>query len=146
MLSSFAGNKTINGKNHETKIGGTCKASSIIYGVKCIQCDKWYVGESGMKMHERLNAHRYSINKLKKGGTLDKSNDTGLADHFSEGGHNFDKDAELYILENGNWNTVDERQAKESFYICRYGTMEPVGLNKKAGFLGDIYQKMNGMA
>ena len=97
-----------------------------------------------MKLHERLNQHRYSINKLKRGGCLDKSNDTGLAEHFAKDDHDFDTDAQLHILEKGTWRSSSDRKAKESFYICRYSTQEPQGLNKYAGFLGDLYEKVNG--
>ena len=97
-----------------------------------------------MRLHERLNQHRYSVNKLKRGGSLDKSNDTGLAEHFAKEDHDFDTDAKLHILENGKWKISSDRKAKESFYICRYSTREPQGLNKYAGFLGDLYEKVNG--
>ncbi len=33
-------------------------------------------------------------------------------------------------------------QSKESYYICRHSTQEPDGMNKNAGFLGDLYQKV----
>ena len=97
-----------------------------------------------MKLHERLNQHRYSTNKLRCGGSIDKTNDTGLAEHFALEDHNFDNDLELYILEKGKWKTPVERKAKESFYICRHSTMEPKGMNKNAGFLGDLYEKVSG--
>ena len=137
-------NFSIGGKIHEVRYGGTCKATNLIYGVKCTKCEQWYVGETSMRLHERLNQHRYSVNKLRRGGTLDKSNDTGLAEHFAKEDHEFDTDAELYILEKGKWKNSSDRKAKESFYICRYSTQEPQGLNKYAGFLGDLYEKVNG--
>ena len=52
----------INGKQHELRGGGSCKTSNLIYGVRCKLCGLWYVGESGMKLHERLNQHCYSTN------------------------------------------------------------------------------------
>ena len=97
-----------------------------------------------MRLNERLNQHRYSTNKLKRGGSLDKSNDTGLAEHFAQDDHDFEADLELYILEKGRWRTPLDRKAKESFYICRHSTQEPQGLNKYAGFLGDLYERING--
>ena len=135
----------INQKNHKTLNGGTCKSSNLIYGVKCKQCENsWYIGETGMRLHERMNQHRYSIGKFKKGENVDKGNDTGLSEHFAMEGHNFERDAEIYILEGGAWKTTEERQCKESFYICKYSTLEPTGMNKKAGSMGDLYQKVNG--
>ena len=135
---------SIKGREHEVRCGGSCKSTNIIYGVKCARCEQWYVGETCMKLHERLNQHRYSTNKLKRGGSLDKSNDTGLAEHFAQEDHDFEADLELYILEKGRWKTPSDRKAKESFYICRHSTQEPQGLNKYAGFLGDLYEKING--
>ena len=135
---------SIKGKEHRVISGGTCKSTNLIYGVRCSKCDLWYVGESSMKLHERLNQHRYSTGKVKRGGLLDKSNDTGLAEHFAQDNHNFDQDLELYILEKGQWKTPMERKSKESYYICRHSTQEPDGLNKNAGFLGDLYEKVHG--
>ena len=97
-----------------------------------------------MKLHERLNQHRYSTGKLKRGDTIDNSNDTGFAEHFAKDDHNFDQDVELYIMERGRWKTAMERKAKESFYICRHSSYEPQGMNKNAGFLADLYEKVNG--
>ena len=135
----------INGKRHGTLVGGSCKSSNLIYAVKCCRCaDKWYVGETGMKLHERMNQHRHSIGRFKRGESIDKSNDTGLSEHFGREDHLFERDAKLHILENGNWRTPEERQCRESFYICRYGTVEPSGLNKKRGLLGDLYEKVKG--
>ena len=129
---------------HELRSGGDCKSSNVVYGVKCDLCGVWYIGETSMKLHERLNQHRYSTNKLKRGGTLDNTNDTGLAEHFAESSHVFERDVKLYILENGKWESAYARQEKESYYICRYATLEPKGMNKKAGFMSDVYEKVNG--
>ena len=135
---------SINGRMHELHSGGSCKSSNVVYGVKCKLCGIWYIGETSMKLHERINQHRYSTNKLRKGGTLDKTHDTGLADHFADKNHVFDRDVELFILESGKWQSTGARQEKESYYICRYGTLEPDGMNKKAGFMNDLYEKVNG--
>ena len=97
-----------------------------------------------MRLHERMNQHRYSIGRFRRGENIDKSNDTGLSEHFGSGDHDFDKDAQLHILEDGNWKSVEERQCKESFFICKYSTLEPSGLNKKRGSFGDLYDKVHG--
>ena len=126
-------------------MGGTCKSSNVVYAVRCRKCeDNWYIGETGMRLHERMNQHRYSIGKFRRGETIDKSNDTGLSEHFGVSDHNFEEDAELYLLECGAWKTAEERQCRESYYICRYSTVEPSGLNKKRGAMGDLYDKVNG--
>ena len=135
----------VNGRRHSSRVGGTCKSSNLIYGVSCRKCkDSWYIGETGMRLNERMNQHRYSIGKFKRGESIDKSNDTGLSEHFGNDEHDFDKDAQLHIIENGNWKSVEERQCKEGFYICKYSTLEPSGLNKKRGSFGDLYDKVHG--
>ena len=135
----------INGKQHTTLDGGTCKSANLVYAVKCGKCgDKVYIGETSMKLHERMNQHRYSIGRYRRGQTIDKSNDTGLSEHFGTDDHDFDRDAQLHILEKGTWRTAEERQCRESYYICRYGTVEPFGLNKKRGSFGDLYDKVKG--
>ena len=124
--------------------GGSCKSSNLIYGVNCVKCNLWYVGETGMRLHERLNQHRHSIGKIRRGESIDKSNDTGLSEHFALDGHSFEEDAGLYILEKGEWVNAEERRCKESFYICKFSTLEPTGMNKKAGSMADLYEKVHG--
>ena len=53
-------------------------------------------------------------------------------------------DAALFILEKGEWKSAEERRCKESYYICKYSTLEPTGMNKKAGSMADLYEKVNG--
>ena len=96
-----------------------------------------------MRLRMRLNGHRASVVRLREGKQLNNQmNDTGAAEHFSKEGHNFDKDAELYLLESGDWKGALERKQKESFYICKYKTLEPAGMNKAAGVLGSFYKKI----
>ena len=97
-----------------------------------------------MKLHERLNQHRHSIGRIKRGETIDKSNDTGLSEHFALEGHCFEDDAALFVLEKGEWTSAEERRCKESFYICKYSTLDPTGMNKKAGNMADLYEKVHG--
>ena len=101
-------------------------------------------GEMGMKLHESLNQHRHSIGKIRRGESINKTNDTGLSEHFASEGHSFENDAALFILEKGEWKSAEERRCKESFYICNYKTLDLTGMNKKAGSMADPYDKVNG--
>ena len=134
----------INGSKHHVKKGGTCKTENVIYGVSCQRCPgKWYIGETGMKLHSRINGHRASIQRLKKGETLNQQlTDTVLADHFFQVDHNLEQDAKLHILEAGDWRTPGERKKRESYFICKYRTLHPEGLNKTSGPLTDLYGKI----
>ena len=91
----------------------------------------------------RLSGHRAAIKRLEKGEKLNEErNDTGAAEHFHEAGHNFREDAEIHIMEKGNWKTAKERKERESYYICKFKTQHPEGLNKTRGTLGDVYGKI----
>ena len=133
----------IKNKIHDVKNGGSCDTENIIYGLRCRICDMWYVGESSLKLRSRLNGHRASVVRLQAGKILNtQMNDTGAAEHFVKEGHEFDRDLEVYLLESGKWKNAMERQKRESYYICKYATLEPAGMNKATGCLGSFYGKV----
>jgi hypothetical protein len=124
----------INGRSFTPVDCGTCKSSNVIYAIKCKVCHLFYVGETGQALSLRISGHRTAINRIKKGGKLDNdSNDNGTAFHFGDGTHKFDKDAEVHILEAGSWRTSFERKNKEDFYILKFDTLQPKGINVKQG-------------
>jgi hypothetical protein len=137
----------INGKTQAFRGDGSCKSENIIYGIRCKRCSKWYVGESGLRLHNRISGHRASIKRLQKGEKLNSQLcDTGCAEHFNGDGHNFDQDAELHLLEKGEWVDPADRKKRESFLICKFRTMQSDmvqgGLNKTAGAFTDLYGKI----
>ena len=74
--------------------------------------------------------------KGSRGARISKSNDASLSKNFGKEGHDFEKDAQLHILESGNWKSAEERQCRESFYICRYSTVEPSFQQEARGIWG----------
>ena len=66
-------------------------------------------------------------------------NDTGAAEHFVKEDHDFERDLEMFVLESGKWRSAVERKKRESYYICKFSTLEPLGLNKTAGMMGQFY-------
>ena len=134
-------NFLINGRPHTTKFGGGCGSKNLIYAMECIKCSKWYIGETGDTLRGRLNGHRSLTKKVLGGGTLDEnSNDCGAPLHFGQKDHCFEKDMKIYILEQGKWGDMKERRIKESYYIAKYQTLAPHGMNKHAGPLSDLYE------
>jgi hypothetical protein len=132
----------VNGKEHILRKGGDCLSENLIYGIECSKCQKWYIGETGDSLRRRLNGHRAAIRRLEKIEQLDgERNDTGCAHHFHEDDHDLLEDAQLHILEKGNWST-SERRKKESFYICKIKSLKRNGLNKTAGVLSGLYEKI----
>ena len=93
-----------------------------------------------MLLRGRLKGHRAATVRLKEGKLLNSQlNDTGAAEHFVKEGHDFERDVELFMLESGRWKSAAERKKRESYYICKFSTLEPAGLNKTAGIMGQFY-------
>jgi hypothetical protein len=134
---------TINKRSFTPVDCGTCRSSNLIYRIHCKKCEKSYIGETGQALSLRISGHRTSINRVKNGGKLDdEANDNGTAYHFGDGKHNFETDAEVAILEVGNWRTAWERRSKEDFYILKFGTLQPKGINVKKGKFSTTFREM----
>ncbi len=41
--------------------------------------------------------------------------------------HDFDQDMELYMLDSGRWKLAGERKKRESYFICKFATLEHLG-------------------
>ena len=120
--------------------GCSCDTENVIYGLRCKLCNKWYVGESSLQLRSRLNGHRAATVRLKEGKLLNtQMNDTGAAEHFVKEDHDFERELEMFVLESGKWRSAVERKKRESYYICKFSTLEPLGLNKTAGMMGQFY-------
>ena len=108
-----------------------------------MKCNKWYIGETKQDLGARMSGHRACVNKVKKGGLLnDDMNDSGTAYHFGEENHDFDTDARVVILECGDWKNTYERQNKEDYYICKFKTLQPTGINVKRGPFTKAFNKL----
>jgi len=131
----------IGDKIHSTDRGGTCGSEDLIYAMECTKCSIWYIGETGDSLRGRLNGHRSVTKKIINGGSVDESkNDCGAPLHFGQKDHDFERDMRLYILDQGKWGSMRERCLKESYYIAKYKTLSPHGMNKYAGPLTDFYE------
>ena len=62
--------------------------------------------------------------------------------HFGEENHDFDTDAKVVILECGDWKNTYERQTKEDYYICKFKTLQPTGINVKRGPFTKAFNKL----
>ena len=133
----------INDKTHNTEQGGTCGSENVIYAMECTKCSLWYVGETGDSLRGRLNGHRCVTKKISNGGSVDEiSNDCGAPLHFGQKDHDLKRDMKLYILEQGKCGSTSERRLKESYYIAKYKTLSPNGMNNYAGSLADFYNNV----
>jgi hypothetical protein len=142
-LFSEAKDLEINGCSFTPVDCGTCRSSNVIYNIHCKKCKLHYIGETGQALSLRISGHRTTINQVVKGGKLDDEwNDNGTGYHFGDGQHNFEKDAEVTILEAGNWRTANQRCNKEDYYILKFDTLSPSGINIKKGMFTQTFKGM----
>ena len=96
-----------------------CKISHVIYKLTCNICDQAYVGQTSSELRSRINNYRSKSNKADKNSTFELK-------HFHM--HGF-SNVKIQVLE----QIMDEnfRLRSENFYILRYKTLYPYGLNTK---------------
>lgn len=95
-----------------------CRATNIIYGIKCNHCHQNYVGYTTTRLKDRINNHRSTI-KLHK--------DTAIAEHFNQENHKF-TEATFYILEYSH--NPKQLPVKEATWINLLHTIE-TGINRR---------------
>jgi hypothetical protein len=69
----------------------SCRSSNLIYAITCMRCNKQYVGQTLLRIKDRVYRHFYDVEKV------DKTKAVGL--HFSQRDHNGTKDMEITVLE-----------------------------------------------
>ena len=94
----------------------TCTTIGVVYLINCVDCDKQYVGETGLELRIRHRGHRQEFRK----------HNTPLGKHFQTC-HNF----EIIGLEKINNNSKKVREGVELKWIYRLNTFTPVGINVK---------------
>jgi hypothetical protein len=106
---------TINGKSHDTIHGGSCSTTNVVYGLRCKQCNVWYVGETGNRLRDRINGHRDKAKIFKKKGpqSCDDKSDNGATIHFGGNNHTFETDVEIHLLDHAEEWMQEERREKE---------------------------------
>ena len=79
------------GKEYQIFDRVNCKDGNVTYLLECIKCNmKGYVGKTEPPINLCMNGHR---SESKKG------NELAVDSHFSQPGHNFDRDARFTIIE-----------------------------------------------
>ena len=86
-----------------------CVSSSVVNFIQCSLCNCVYVGETGCKVRERMNQHRFDISR---------HNDTPVAAHFSLPGHNL----QISVLQSTQ-DSVIMRRLIERTWISRIRSM-----------------------
>jgi hypothetical protein len=99
------------------------------------------MGETGQAHRLWISGHQTAINRVKKEAKLDDvSNNYGTSYHFGGKEHNFKRDAEVAILEVGTWRTALGCKNKEDYYILKFDTLQPSGMNVKKGIFSSLFK------
>ena len=101
------------------KASFNCNTSGIIYITTCEKCKKQYIGQTGRKLRERFAEHLYNI--------CQKKEVTGT--HYTSTGHSH-WDLKVQVLEKVTPNTPSYRLEREEYWIKKFSTKTPFGLNK----------------
>ena len=101
------------------KASFNCNTSGIIYITTCEKCKKQYIGQTGRKLRDRFAEHLYNI--------CQKKEVTGV--HYTSTGHSH-WDLKVQVLEKVTPNTPSYRLEREEFWIKKFSTKTPFGLNK----------------
>ena len=113
-----------------------CKATGVVYMITCGHCNIKYIGQSSNPLHLRINNHRSLCNKVKTNSTDIQSKYE--FEHFKM--HSF-KQVKIYILAINDDN--NKRMELENFYIIKYKTVYPYGLNDRVNNISVTSVKEN---
>lgn len=83
-----------------------CHSTGVIYIIKCLLCDYYYVGETGRKASQRIGQHLLGIKNFIPYTKVISE----VAEHFRLKGHNVDRDFKFCIFRKG----IDDKKARLS--------------------------------
>ena len=114
--------------------GGSCQSKNVIYASECAKHNLLYVGFTSTTLSQRFNKHR-----------SDSKHDpraTELSKHFHDSNScSFNRDLRVHVLENVEGG-IDALLHRQSQWMSRLGTHEPMGLNSSCNELGRIHCKL----
>ena len=118
MLPSKKVNSSQTGETFVIKGNFNCFTEGVIYVTTCDICKKQYIGQTGRSLHTRIREHMYDLKKGK--------NVSGI--HYSLRGHTHE-DMKVQIIEKVTPNTDHYRLEREEYWIRKFITKKPFGLN-----------------
>ena len=101
----------------------SCTSANIIYCITCTLCQKFYIGETGKRLGDRLREHLRDVEKD------DKNAPRPVARHFNLPNHSKQHMAVCSrSLHQGSTESSKTLEQKFSFEI---GTLNPPGINER---------------
>nr|XP_039273918.1 uncharacterized protein LOC120347871 [Styela clava] len=101
----------------------TCNSENVIYLITCRKCGMQYVGETGRHLKYRITEHIRSTNQ--------KNKDLAVGKHFNQSGHSINDFLVIGIEK--QYRDQVYRQTKETYFINKFKTLEPLEMNLRDG-------------
>ena len=103
-------------RRYRTRNNISCVSNNLIYGLKCLTCDKIYVGQTKRRIMDRLMEHFRNIR------------------HYNSQGHNGPRDVRVFILDFIPFHpestaAAQIRDSAERKWIFHLRSQVPIGLN-----------------
>ena len=128
-----SGMKTITsthtGKTFRTP-AGNCKSKTLVYGARCIICNKQYVGKTDNRLQCRISGHRSHVKKDQVAEEDRDTDEAALADHLKDEHamatvalFNLSYSFTILQIEPGDLDQCEQK------WVCQLVTMQPFGLN-----------------
>ena len=92
--------------------------------IQCNRCSLQYIGETELRLKDRFNEHRRTIDNHNT-----KSKPTTAAEHFLTAPNHTANDMQLIPIKKVYSNRDSIRKAREAFLISKGRTLSPYGLN-----------------
>ena len=116
--------KTICSEKTKEKVATTglfnCNTQGVIYLISCEKFHIQYIGQSARRIMERAREHLNNIDNKK--GTI--------GEHFNSKGHSKDQ-IRFQVIEKVSPNSTHYLLEREDYWIKRFATKHPFGLNKQ---------------
>ena len=113
-------NLHINGKTYYIKDNFDCNTLAVVYIIKCLKCNIFYVGQTGNSIRTRIQAHL---------GDILHNRDTAVANHFNGSLHDINDQFRFCPLEKAL--ELKYRLMREAHFMSFFDTIYPKGLNIK---------------
>ena len=104
----------------------TCTSYNVVYVIKCLTCNKVYIGETGRRLGDRFREHLWS--------TRQSNTDLPVGRHFASPGH-ASTDMLVSVIHSGFRETQNRRLFEARMIFKHFQTLHPGGLNTDFAFL-----------
>ena len=113
----------------------TCESKFVVYVISCKRCGGIYVGETGERLGDRFQSHRWDVTRY---ATIPIERHTVVSDHFNDGDHNVD---DMLVSAVYHRKNKQDLRFTEQKLIAHLGAYRGEGMNIDFRFLHNIQDR-----